>query len=117
MEGLEHHLHHHTGFQDLPKSIVTTFGLTESRWNAMVVEHSIKRSFSWIITLPIAKEAYYDQLIKSLQNSLLLFPYKDSEHVIGTVGLTPYAFYREMLVTLLQAGLWFLLHVPAFFLL
>ncbi|KAA6390737.1 MAG: putative FAM91 family protein [Streblomastix strix] len=98
------HLKSGTPFAELPAHLRAGSDISEAKWLAMIIDWNIKQSKPWQtqFSKQVTHNEYAHKLIEHLHKSYGIFPYCEASYIVGELGVTPYVFYREILIDMIQ---------------
>lgn len=113
MDGLTGFLARDVSYSDLPPQIAQLVSNSPDAYAAKLLEYSFqhRRPYGSLGSLlafpnpthPQSRISYFKALVEFLRSSLRVFPYEHASVVIQEIGLTPFEYYRQMLVDIMKA--------------
>ncbi|CAD5117523.1 DgyrCDS6290 [Dimorphilus gyrociliatus] len=104
---VEFHIRQNDPWNKLPASVRQILGNTQKEYDKAVFSFSIKNQLRYKTNLIryVRKEEkrYYEHLINYSREHLMLFPYHLSDVIVKGLRLTPFAYYINMMVDIMNA--------------
>ncbi|GMR52705.1 hypothetical protein PMAYCL1PPCAC_22900 [Pristionchus mayeri] len=94
-------------WQQLPDEVRMMLGNSTKEYDKLIVEYSIRNQLrhkgNLVRHIKKDAEAYYDQVIKYSASHLMLFPYHLSDIIIRELRITPFNYYVQIIVEMINA--------------
>ncbi|GMT26538.1 hypothetical protein PFISCL1PPCAC_17835 [Pristionchus fissidentatus] len=94
-------------WQQLPDEVRMMLGNSTKEYDKLIVEYSVKNQLrhkgNLVRHIKKDAEAYYDQVIKYSASHLMLFPYHLSDLVIRELRVTPFNYYVQIIIEMINA--------------
>uniref|UniRef100_A0A6A7FY91 Protein FAM91A1-like n=2 Tax=Hirondellea gigas TaxID=1518452 RepID=A0A6A7FY91_9CRUS len=103
---IEKHIALNVTFEDLPQNVRQMVGNSEKEYNKQVLDYSIKTQLHYrgnlVSSLVKNERSYYEQVVQSSRNQLMLYPYHLAEAVVAGLRVTPFQYYCGTLLDVME---------------
>ncbi|GMS99957.1 hypothetical protein PENTCL1PPCAC_22132 [Pristionchus entomophagus] len=94
-------------WQQLPDEVRMMLGNSTKEYDKLIVEYSIRNQLrhkgNLVRHIKKDAETYYDQVIKYSASHLMLFPYHLSDIIIRELRITPFNYYVQIIIEMINA--------------
>ncbi|KAF8367872.1 hypothetical protein PRIPAC_85701 [Pristionchus pacificus] len=94
-------------WQQLPDEVRMMLGNSTKEYDKLIVEYSIRNQLrhkgNLVRHIKKDPETYYDQVIKYSASHLMLFPYHLSDIIIRELRITPFNYYVQIIIEMINA--------------
>uniref|UniRef100_A0AC34R9X7 Protein FAM91A1 n=1 Tax=Panagrolaimus sp. JU765 TaxID=591449 RepID=A0AC34R9X7_9BILA len=91
----------------LPEGQRLALGNSSREYDKRILDFSIRNQFRYkgnlVRQVKRNEEEYYDQLLEYSRNKLMLFPYHLSDVIVKGLRMTPFMYYMNMMVDIMEA--------------
>ncbi|MFH4977055.1 hypothetical protein AB6A40_003764 [Gnathostoma spinigerum] len=104
---VEQYIRNNVVWAKLPEEVRIVLGNSQREYDKLILEYSIKNQLRYkgniVRFVKRSEEMFYDILLKYSETHLMLFPYHLSDIVVRELRMTPFTYYINILMSLMNA--------------